>query len=44
MITTPSGLQYDDTHHGEGEVAQAGHHVTVHCPTSASVRQIGVLD
>ena len=30
MITTPSGLQYDDTHHGEGEVAQAGHHVTVH--------------
>ena len=30
MITTPSGLQYDDTHHGEGEVAQAGQHVTVH--------------
>ncbi len=30
MITTPSGLQYDDTRHGEGEVAQAGQHVTVH--------------
>jgi len=30
MITTPSGLQYEDTNHGEGETAQAGQHVTVH--------------
>ncbi len=30
MITTASGLQYEDTHHGEGETAQAGHYVTVH--------------
>jgi FKBP-type peptidyl-prolyl cis-trans isomerase len=30
MITTPSGLQYEDTHHGEGHTAQAGHFVTVH--------------
>ena len=30
MMTTPSGLQYEDTYHGEGETAQAGHHVTVH--------------
>ena len=30
MMTTPSGLQYEDTHHGEGETAQAGRHVTVH--------------
>ena len=30
MITTASGLQYEDTHHGDGNTAQAGHHVTVH--------------
>jgi FKBP-type peptidyl-prolyl cis-trans isomerase len=30
MMTTPSGLKYEDTHHGEGETAQAGQHVTVH--------------
>ena len=30
MITTASGLQYEDTHQGEGEAAQAGQHVTVH--------------
>ena len=30
MMTTPSGLQYEDTHHGEGETAQAGHHVWLH--------------
>ena len=30
MITTPTGLQYEDTHLGEGETAQAGQHVTVH--------------
>ena len=30
MITTDSGLQYLDTHHGEGDTAQAGHFVTVH--------------
>ena len=30
MITTDSGLQYQDTHHGEGGTAQAGHFVTVH--------------
>lgn len=30
MITTPSGLQYDDTTVGEGATAQAGQHVTVH--------------
>ena len=30
MITTASGLQYEDTHHGEGDTAQAGHYVTVH--------------
>lgn len=30
MPTTASGLQYEDTVTGEGEVAQAGNHVTVH--------------
>ncbi len=30
MITTPSGLQYEDTAAGEGATAQAGQHVTVH--------------
>lgn len=30
MITTPSGLQYEDTHHGEGDMARAGQYVTVH--------------
>lgn len=30
MITTPSGLQYDDTTVGDGATAQAGQHVTVH--------------
>jgi FKBP-type peptidyl-prolyl cis-trans isomerase len=30
MITTASGLQYDDTHTGKGDTATAGHHVTVH--------------
>ena len=30
MITTDSGLQYDDTHTGDGDLAAAGHHVSVH--------------
>ena len=30
MITTASGLQYEDTHTGDGDTAQAGHFVTVH--------------
>ena len=30
MNTTPSGLQYEDTVVGEGEVATAGQDVTVH--------------
>jgi len=30
MITTASGLQYDDTRAGTGATAQAGQHVTVH--------------
>ena len=30
MITTPSGLQYEDTVAGTGETAAAGQHVTVH--------------
>ena len=30
MITTASGLQYDDTHPGEGDTATAGQYVTVH--------------
>ncbi|MBI5260021.1 MAG: FKBP-type peptidyl-prolyl cis-trans isomerase [Burkholderiales bacterium] len=30
MITTPSGLQYDDTQAGTGAEAQAGRQVTVH--------------
>ena len=30
MITTPSGLQYEDTTVGGGEVAQAGRRVQVH--------------
>ena len=30
MHTTPSGLQYIDTHEGEGDVASAGQHVKVH--------------
>ena len=30
MNTTPSGLQYEDTVAGEGEVATAGQDVTVH--------------
>lgn len=30
MITTASGLQYEDTVVGEGDVAQAGQHVQVH--------------
>ncbi len=30
MITTPSGLQYEDTVVGQGDVAQAGQRVTVH--------------
>jgi FKBP-type peptidyl-prolyl cis-trans isomerase FkpA len=30
MITTPSGLQYEDTTPGSGEQAQAGQQVTVH--------------
>jgi len=30
MNTTPSGLQYEDTVVGQGEVAQAGRRVTVH--------------
>jgi FKBP-type peptidyl-prolyl cis-trans isomerase FkpA len=44
MITTPSGLQYEDTLAGSGATAQAGMHVTVHYtgwlydPASASGR------
>ena len=30
MITTPSGLQYDDTVLGTGDLAQAGNNVSVH--------------
>ena len=30
MHTSASGLQYEDTVHGEGKVATAGHQVTVH--------------
>ena len=30
MITTPSGLQYEDTVVGEGAVAEAGQRVAVH--------------
>ncbi|MBK7006685.1 MAG: FKBP-type peptidyl-prolyl cis-trans isomerase [Burkholderiales bacterium] len=30
MITTPSGLQYEDTTEGTGAVATKGHNVTVH--------------
>jgi FKBP-type peptidyl-prolyl cis-trans isomerase FkpA len=30
MITTPSGLQYEDTTPGTGATAQAGQHVHVH--------------
>lgn len=30
MNTTPSGLQYEDTVVGQGDVAQAGRRVTVH--------------
>jgi FKBP-type peptidyl-prolyl cis-trans isomerase FkpA len=30
MITTPSGLQFEDTVTGSGTVAQAGQRVTVH--------------
>jgi FKBP-type peptidyl-prolyl cis-trans isomerase FkpA len=30
MITSPSGLQYEDTVVGTGALAQAGQHVTVH--------------
>ena len=30
MITTPSGLQYEDTTVGSGAQAQAGQHVHVH--------------
>lgn len=30
MNTTPSGLQYEDTVVGSGDVAQAGQHVSVH--------------
>ena len=30
MTTTASGLQYEDTVTGSGEIARAGHHVTVH--------------
>ena len=30
MITTPTGLQYDDTTPGTGAEAQAGQYVTVH--------------
>ena len=30
MITTPSGLQYEDTQQGTGAVAAKGHHVHVH--------------
>ncbi|MFZ9375410.1 MAG: FKBP-type peptidyl-prolyl cis-trans isomerase, partial [Burkholderiaceae bacterium] len=30
MITTPSGLQYEDTTVGSGDEARAGQQVTVH--------------
>jgi FKBP-type peptidyl-prolyl cis-trans isomerase FkpA len=30
MVTTESGLQYEDTTVGEGAVAKAGQHVSVH--------------
>jgi len=30
MISTPSGLQYDDTITGGGDTARAGQHVSVH--------------
>jgi FKBP-type peptidyl-prolyl cis-trans isomerase FkpA len=30
MITTPSGLQYDDTVAGDGDTARAGQQVSVH--------------
>ena len=30
MITTDSGLQYDDTHTGDGDMAAAGQYVSVH--------------
>ncbi len=30
LITTASGLQYEDTMEGSGEVAKAGYYVTVH--------------
>jgi FKBP-type peptidyl-prolyl cis-trans isomerase FkpA len=30
MITTSSGLQYEDTVSGDGETARAGQHVSVH--------------
>jgi FKBP-type peptidyl-prolyl cis-trans isomerase len=30
MTTTDSGLQYDDTHTGDGDLAATGHHVSVH--------------
>ena len=30
MVTTESGLQYEDTTIGEGAVAKAGQHVSVH--------------
>ena len=30
MITTPSGLQYEDTIAGSGDTARAGQHVNVH--------------
>ena len=30
MITTASGLQYEDTHTGDGDTATAGQYVTVH--------------
>jgi len=30
MITTPSGLQYEDTVVGNGDEASAGHYVSVH--------------
>ncbi len=30
MITTPSGLQYEDTQVGRGDVAQSGRRVQVH--------------
>ncbi len=30
MVTTPSGLQYDETTEGTGAIAQAGQEVSVH--------------